>query len=63
MQNWLSRKPVMITFRFVFSGAQEDGQGHAAGKGQGQRPEGQVETETGAGAEVGQCVPVLFTAI
>ena len=53
----------MITFRFVFSGAQEDGQGHAAGKGQGQRPEGQVETETGAGAEVGQCVPVLFTAI
>ena len=49
----------MTTSCFVFSGAQEDGHGRAAGKGQGQRPEGQVETETGAGAEVGQCVHVL----
>ena len=47
----------MTTSCFVFSGAQEDGHGRAAGKGQ--HPEGQVETETGAGAEVGQCVHVL----
>ena len=51
----------MTTSCFVFSGAQEDGHGRAAGKGQGQHPEGQVETETGAGAEVGQCVHVLTT--